>query len=159
MVNNSDLKIKKLKEQGVLNLKAEKVKDELFQKYDFFDPQDLLQVKYEMLRRVQKDGSTVLNASQKFGFSRPSFYKAQNDFITNGLPGLIPRQKGPKQAHKLSGDVMEFVAQAIDKDNTLKAAKIVSLLEKRFNLKVHPRSIERAIARRKKKGKHKANLL
>jgi len=137
-VNNSDLKIKKLKEQGVLNPKAEKVKDELFQKYDFFDPQDLLQVKYEMLRRVQKDGSTVLNASQKFGFSRPSFYKAQNDFITNGLPGLIPRQKGPKQAHKLSGDVMEFVAQAIDKDNTLKAAKIVSLLEKRFNLKVHP---------------------
>ena len=158
-MNNSDLKIKKHKEQGVLNPKAEKVKDELFQKYDFFDPQDLLQVKYEMLRRVQKDGSTVLNASQKFGFSRPSFYKAQNDFITNGLPGLIPRQKGPKQAHKLSGDVMEFVAQAIDKDNTLKAAKIVSLLEKRFNLKVHPRSIERAIARRKKKGKHKAILL
>jgi transposase len=159
MVNNSDSKIKKLKEQGVLNPKAEKVKDELFQKYDFFDPQDLLQVKYEMLRRVQKDGSTVLNASQKFGFSRPSFYKAQNDFITNGLPGLIPRQKGPKQAHKLSGDVMEFVAQAIDKDNKLKAAKIVSLLEKRFNLKVHPRSVERAIARRKKKGKHKAIFL
>lgn len=158
-MNNSDLKIKKLKEQGVLNPKAEKVKDELFQKYDFFDPQDLLQVKYEMLRRVQKDGSTVVNASQKFGFSRPSFYKAQNDFITNGLPGLIPRQKGPKEAHKLSGDVMEFVAQAIDKDNTLKAAKIVSLLDKRFNLKVHPRSIERAIARRKKKGKHKAILL
>ena len=158
-MNNSGSKIKKLKEQGVLNAKAEKVKDELFQKYDLFDPQDLLQVKYEMLRRVQKDGSTVLNASQKFGFSRPSFYKAQNDFITNGLPGLIPRQKGPKQAHKLSGDVMEFVAQAIDKDNTLKAAKIVSLLEKRFNLKVHPRSIERAIARRKKKGKHKAILL
>ena len=158
-MNNSDLKIKKLKEQGVLNPKAEKVKDELFQKYDFFDPQDLLQVKYEMLRRVQKDGSTVLNASQKFGFSRPSFYKAQNDFSTKGLPGLIPRQKGPKEAHKLSGDVMEYVDQTIAKDNTLKAAKIVSLLEKRFNLKVHPRSIERAIARRKKKGKHKAILL
>ena len=151
-MNNSSSKIKKLKEQGVLNPKAEKVKDELFQKYDFFDPQDLLQVKYEMLRRVQKDGSTVLNASQKFGFSRPSFYKAQNDFITNGLPGLIPRQKGPKEAHKLSGDVMEYVDQTIAKDNTLKAAKIVSLLQKRFSLKVHPRSIERALARRKKKG-------
>ena len=152
MVNNSSSKIKKLKEQGVLNPKAEKVKDELFQKYDFFDPQDLLQVKYEMLRRVQKDGSTVLNASQKFGFSRPSFYKAQNDFSTKGLPGLIPRQKGPKEAHKLSGDVMEYVDQTIAKDNTLKAAKIVSLLQKRFSLKVHPRSIERALARRKKKG-------
>ena len=151
-MNNSGSQIKKLKEQGVLNAKAEKVKDELFQKYDFFDPQDLLQVKYEMLRRVQKDGSTVLNASQKFGFSRPSFYKAQNDFSTKGLPGLIPRQKGPKQAHKLSGDVMEYVDQTIAKDNTLKAAKIVSLLQKRFSLKVHPRSIERALARRKKKG-------
>ena len=44
-MNNSDLKIKKLKEQGVLNPKAEKVKDELFQKYDFFYPQYLLKVK------------------------------------------------------------------------------------------------------------------
>ena len=159
MVNNSGSKIKKLKEQGILNPKAEKVKDALFQKYDFFDPQDLLQVKYEMLRRVQKDRWTVKKASQQFGFSRPSFYKTQNDFSTKGLPGLIPRQKGPKEAHKLSGDVMEYVDQAIAKDNTLKAAKIVSLLEKRFSLKVHPRSIERALARRKKKGKHKANLL
>ena len=136
-----------------MNPKAEKVKDELFEKNEFFDPQDLLQVKYEMLRRVQKDGWTVLKASQKFGFSRPSFYKAQNDFSTKGLPGLIPRQKGPKEAHKLSADVMEYVDQTIAKDNTLKAAKmIVSLLEKRFSLKVHPRSIERALARRKKKG-------
>ena len=105
-----------------------------------------------MLRRVQKDGWTVLKASQKFGFSRPSFYKTKNDFSTKGLPGLIPRQKGPKEAHKLSGDVMEYVDQTIAKDNTLKAAKIVSLLKKRFSLKVHPRSIERALARRKKKG-------
>ena len=151
-MDNSGSKIKKLKDQGVLNPKAEKVKDELFEKNEFFDPQDLLQVKYEMLRRVQKDGWTVLKASQKFGFSRPSFYKAQNDFSTKGLPGLIPRQKGPKKAHKLSGDVMEYVDQAIAKDNTLKAAEIVSLLEKRFSLKVHSRSIERALARRKKKG-------
>jgi transposase len=152
LVNNSGSKIKKLKEQGVLNPKAEKVTDEMFEKNEFFDSQDLLQVKYEMLRRVQKDGWTVLKASQKFGFSRPSFYKAQNDFSTKGLPGLIPRQKGPKEAHKLSADVMEYVDQTIAKDNTLKAAKIVSLLEKRFSLKVHPRSIERALARRKKKG-------
>ena len=108
-MNNSGSKIKKLKEQGILNPNAEKVKDALFEKYDFFNPQDLLQVKYEMLRRVQKDGWTVLKASQQFGFSRPSFYKTQNDFSTKGLPGLIPRQKGPKEAHKLSGDVMEFV--------------------------------------------------
>jgi transposase len=112
-----------------------------------------------MVRRVQKDGWTVLKASEIFGFSRPSFYKAQNNFSTKGLLGLIPRQKGPREAHKLSDDVMEFVEQAVHKDNTLKAPKIASLLEERFNLKVHPRSIERAIARRKKKGKQKANLL
>jgi len=153
MDNNEDSKTQKLKKYGVLNPGAQQVKDKLFQKYDFFDPQDMLQVKYEMLRRVQKDSWAVGEASRSFGLSRPSFYQAQRGFNQKGLPGLIPRQRGPKAAHKLSDEVMKFIEQAMAKDNTLKALKISSLLEKRFDLSVHPRSIERALARRKKKQK------
>ena len=55
----------------------------------FFDPEDLVQVKYEMLRRVREDGQAVTQASAAFGFSRPSFYEAQVAFERAGLPGLV----------------------------------------------------------------------
>lgn len=157
MSSDDDTKAQKLKKDGILNLRPEQVKDELFQQYDFFDPRDLLQVKYEMIRRVQKDSWTVMQASKTFGFSRPSYYEAQNSFNRKGLPGLIPGQRGPKSAHKLSDHVMEFVEEAIAKDSTLHSSQIALLLEKRFDLKVHPRSIERAMDRRKKKEKKKIN--
>jgi len=152
-MDNNDSKVEKLKKHGLLNTRSQQVKDELFQEYDFFDPQDLLQVRYEMVRRVQKDGWTVGKASRSFGLSRPSYYQAQKEFNQKGLPGLIPRQRGPKAAHKLSDQVMKFIEQAIAKDNRLRAPKIASLVEKHFDLSVHPRSIERALARRKKKQK------
>ncbi|HDH97859.1 MAG TPA: helix-turn-helix domain-containing protein [Deltaproteobacteria bacterium] len=151
MDNNDGSKIQMLKEEGVLNPKAWQVKDELFKEYDFFDPQDLLQVKYEMIRRVRKDRWPVAKASKLYGFSRPSFYQAQKEFNRKGILGLIPRQRGPKRAHKLSDEVMKFVEQAILEDSTLRAPNICLLLEKRFDLKVHPRSIERALAERGKK--------
>jgi transposase len=154
MSSDDDSKAQKLKKDGILNLRPEQVKDELFQQYDFFDPRDLLQVKYEMICRVQRDSWTVMQASKTFGFSRPSYYEAQHSFNRKGLPGLIPGQRGPKSAHKLSDHVMEFVEEAIAKDSTLHASQIALLLEKRFDLKVHPRSIERALDRRKKKEKN-----
>ena len=148
---NNDPKVEALREHGVLNPKAEMVRDELFQKYDFFDRRDLLQVKYEMLRRVKKDRWTVTETSKTFGLSRPSFYDAQNAFNKKGLSGLVPAKRGPKKAHKLSGDVMIYVEEAIAEDRRLRAGDIASLIEKRFGFKVHPRSIERALEKRKKK--------
>lgn len=150
---DNDPKKEALREHGVLNPKPEAVRDELFQKYDFFDRRDLLQVKYEMLRRVKKDKWTVTETSKTFGLSRPSFYDAQSAFNRKGLFGLVPAKRGPKKAHKLSGDVMIYVEEAIAEDRTLGAANIASLLEKRFGFKVHPRSIERALEKRKKKSR------
>ena len=51
----SSIKKKKLTESGTLNPNAHKITDPLFKSNDFFDPDDLLQAKYEMLRRVEKD--------------------------------------------------------------------------------------------------------
>ena len=64
----------------------------------FFDPEDLVQVKYEMLRRVREEGAAVTQASAAFGFSRPSFYAAQAAFQEAGLPGLVPQRPGPRRA-------------------------------------------------------------
>ena len=79
----------------------------------FFDPEDLVQVKYEMLRRVREDGRKVSETSAAFGFSRPSFYAAQAAFQTAGLPGLVPQRPGPRRAHKLSAPVLALLEEAL----------------------------------------------
>ena len=118
----------------------------------FFDPEDLVQVKYEMLRRVREEGAAVTQASAAFGFSRPSFYAAQAAFQEAGLPGLVPQRPGPRRAHKLSEPVLALLEQALAAEPALSSAALAALLEERLALKVHPRSIERALARRSKKG-------
>lgn len=148
---NPDPKLQALRQRGTLNAHPERVVDELFLKHDFFDPNDLVQVKYEMLRRVEIDRRPLTESAEAFGFSRPSFYSARAAFEQEGLPGLIPRRRGPKSAHKLTDRVMDFIEQAIAKDESLRARALVPLIEERFNVRVHPRSIERALARRKKK--------
>jgi hypothetical protein len=88
-------KVQALRLSGTLNLRAQRVQDRLFLEEDFFDPEDLPQVKYEMLRRVQKEAMPIGTAAASFGFSRPSFYKALEDFAREGLVGLIPQKRGP----------------------------------------------------------------
>lgn len=151
--NSSDeSKLKILKKQRVLNAAAESVQDELFKSNDFFDPKDLVQVKYEMLRRVEIEGWSVSSASELFGFSRPTFYKIQKDFKKGGLTGLIPKKVGPKMGHKLTQEVMDFI-QSIDIRPKLQSSAIAALVTKEFGIKVHPRSIERSVARMGKKRK------
>ena len=45
----ADAKTRSLKQHGCLNPHAERVRDELFLSNAFFDPRDLVQVRYEML--------------------------------------------------------------------------------------------------------------
>jgi transposase len=137
-----------LRQTGTLNLRPDRVADELFGGSDFFDPNDLLQVKYEMLRRVRQDDFTVRQAAQLFGFSRPSFYQAQEAFTRGGLGALVPQKRGPRRAHKLSQQVMEFIERTIAADP---GADLVAAVQQAFGISVHRRSIERALARAKKK--------
>ena len=146
-----DSKSEALKKGGVLNPHPETVSDELFQKNEFFDAKDLVQVKYEMLRRVNRDNFSISEATRKFGFSRPSFYQAQAALKMGGLPSLVPRRRGPKGAHKLSEKIMGFVEQNLKSEEPATMKEITLLIKDRFELEVHPRSIERALERRKKK--------
>src|ERR1700730_7841454 len=92
-----DDKAAALRRHHALNPRALAVSDSAFTSgNDFFDARDLVQVKYEMLRRVNEDGEPVTQAAADFGFSRPSFYQAQAVFEAEGLPGLIPERPGPK---------------------------------------------------------------
>ena len=153
MDEQKDAKGKALREHGALNRHPEDVTDEIFLQSEFFDPRDIVLVKYEMLRRVRVDGCSVRQAAAAFGLSRVAFYQARRAFEGEGLPGLVPRRRGPRRAHKLSEAVMRFIDQQRSKDKTLRAGALASLVLERFDLSVHPRSIERALSRRRKKGR------
>ena len=146
-----DPKTRALEQEASLHAHPEQVTDELFLSHEFFDPRDLVQVKYEMLRRVQSEGQAVSQSAARFGFSRPSFYQAQAAFEQGGLPALMPQKRGPKKAHKLTAEVLAFVRQAQREDPSLRPAALASLVQDRYGITVHPRSIERAWTRSQKK--------
>ena len=115
MAESRDPKGEALRAQRCLNPRPQGVTDEAFAGSEFFDARDLVQVKYEMVRRVQVDGQTVSAAAAAFGFSRPSFYQA--------------------------------AAQLRAVDPALRSAQLVEAIEQRYRVRVHPRSVERALAR------------
>jgi transposase len=140
-----------LRQHGSLNPRPDGVGNDLFSTYDFFDPKDLVQVKYEMLRQVSVERGSVTEAAAQFGLSRPSFYEAQTAFQQDGLMGLLPEKRGPRRAHKLSEEVMEFLQKEKGEDPDLSGAALAEKLWTERRLRVHRRSIERALARREKK--------
>lgn len=146
-----DTKSGALRQRGCLHPRPHLVTDELFADNAFFDPCDLLQVKYEMLRRVRIDGCPVSRSAASFGLSRPSFYQARAAFEAGGLAALVPKKRGPRHAHKLSEAVMEVVHQKLAQQPQTKAGALAELVQQRFGISVHPRSVERALARQEKK--------
>lgn len=143
-------KLSALSEHHALNTRAEAVTDPAFSDNPFFDPRDLVQVKYEMLRRVHKEGQPVAHAAAAFGFSRPSFYQAQAAFEAEGLPGLLPDRPGPRGAHKLTDEVVDFIERALAENEELRSAQLAEMVHEAFGISVHPRSIERSLLRRQR---------
>lgn len=140
-----------LRRRGCLHHHPERVRAELFAKQEFFDPEDLVQVKYEMLRRVRMEGETIRRAAVDFGLSRPSFYAAQERFDEEGLVGLVPEKPGPKEGHKLTEEIVDFLEQLAGEEPAMRAQDLAGRLRERFAVEVHPRSVERALGRRRKK--------
>ncbi len=146
-----DPKLDALRQQGSLNPHPQRVTDPLFASADFFDRRDLVQVKYEMVRRVRTDGHSVAQSAKAFGLSRPSFYQAQAALEREGLSGLLAKKRGPRRAHKLGTEVMGFVQALLSQEPTLSSAELAARVRQRFKLQVHSRSIERALVRQEKK--------
>jgi len=140
-----------LRASGTLHPHPDAVRDETFLAQEFFDRRDRIQVKYEMLRRHRVDRRPVTEVADAYGVSRQAFYTAARALHAQGIAGLLPRPRGPKRAHKCTDEILDFVEawhaeQPPDAEQT--AAEAV---EQRFGLTIHPRSLDRALVRRKKK--------
>jgi transposase len=140
-----------LARHGTVNPHPEAVTDPRFLREEFFDPRDLVQVRYEMVRRVEVEGDAVIAAVRAFGCSRTTFYKAREALEETGLVGLLPKKRGPRRGHKMKGAVLEAVLEAGSEDAGVSAEQIADMVRRRFGVSVHPRTIRRALARQKKK--------
>jgi transposase len=143
-----DRKAGELAKTRTLNPHPETVVDAGFVSSEFFDAADLVQVKYEMVRRVEVDGAPVSAAASSFGFSRQSYYTAAAALAAGGLPALVPAKPGPRRAHKLSEAVLDHLDGLRGADPTLRSVELAAAVADRFGVRVHPRSVERALARR-----------
>lgn len=144
---DGDPKLTALRESGCVNPHADQVHDEAFMTQEFFDARDVVQVKYEMVRRVRAEGATVTEAAAQFGYSRPSYYQAAAALDDAGLEGLVPDKPGPRGGHKLTEQVCAFAEEVLAEQPGLRTADLVDPIHDRFGVRVHPRSIERALAR------------
>jgi transposase len=142
-------KVTALLAEGTCNPAAEKVRDPKFREHDFFDPRDLVQVKYELLRRVSLEHASVTAATAEYGVSRPTYYQTKAHFAAAGIAGLVPRKRGPHGPHKLQGAAWAFVEQHLVAGEPVRARALAKQLQQHFALTIHPRTIERAVAGKK----------
>lgn len=151
MMKSNPEKIARLRTTATLNPTPERVQDELFVNSRFFDPLDLLQVRYEMVRCVKVQQQTLAHAAQRFGVSRPTCFRLCRAFRDAGLAGLIPAPRGPKGAHKITADVLAFVDRYREAFGPTSARRLVPVIAQEFGIRIHHRSLQKALERRQKK--------
>jgi len=153
---DSQAKRKALRNTGTFNPRAERVRHAVFQHSEFFDAEDLLQLKYETLRALEMEGYSVAKAAAEFGLTRPTIYQAQAQFEAGGLEGLLPLKRGPRGPHKLTAEVRQYLEKVRAGEPDLAAADLAARVRKRFALQLHPRTIEKALGAGIKKGREDA---
>jgi transposase len=150
-----DVKVRFLADHQALHPHPERVRDTLFQQDGFFDPRDLVQVRYEMLRRHLVERRPVTEIIQDFGVSRQMFYVLLRMFQQEGLSGLLPRKRGPKEAHKCTEAIVAFVAARREESHGRSTKELAEEVGGKFGIQLHPRTLERHLSRlgKKRRGK------
>ncbi len=140
------LKHANLKQAGLLNPRAELIRDPMFGKHpEFFDAHDNLQVRYEMLRAHILDGISVVDICNRFGLSRQAFYMLQEQFIEHGSAGLLPKKPGPRGPSKLTADVLTFIKEELKSEQGMAIPELLSGIENEFAVSFHRRTIEKLV--------------
>jgi len=153
MPTDPNAKRQVLQTTGTLNSRAAQVRHPLFQQSSFFDPEDLLQLKYETLRAVEVEKCPIAKAARDFGLSRPTIYEAQAQLQQQGLEGLLPHKRGPKAAHKLTDQVLAYLQEQAQAEPEIEAQELARRVRQRFAVKLHPRTIEKASKAEAKRGR------
>ena len=136
-------------ENGTYNKKHANVKNTKFKEDEFFDPMDIVQVKYEMLKEVEKSGRPITEAAEEYGFSRTAFYNIKDAFNQQGIRGFIPEKPGPKKPRKLTAEYQKIVDECIAKNPKVSSSEIAGVINSNGTVTINKRTIERYRAKKK----------
>lgn len=142
---SDDPKTKFLRKEGLINPKPERVTHSLFQTHEFFDPLDLPQVRYEMLRAARVEHATVSDAGRLFGFSREYFYRLERDFMARGYVGLLGSSRGRRPLIALNQDLVNFIIHRKMTEPNLTGEDLRKELKTTYQVECSRRTVERII--------------
>jgi transposase len=129
-----------LEQAGLLHPNSDLVRASLFKHPSgLFLPDDKVQVKYEMLRAHVVDGVAVTEAANAHGYSRASFYLVAAAFEASGMLGLLDERRGRRGPLKLTPEILAYLEEAEGS-----GAAVALDVEKRFGVRLHRRTVERA---------------
>ena len=141
----SDAKAEFLRAEGLINPKPERVVHPVFQTLDFFDPLDLPQVRYEMLRTARVEETAVKEACRLFGFSREYFYQLERDFTSRGYVALLGSTRGRRPLIALNQEIINFIIHRKMTEPHLTGEDLRKELHQAYQVECSRRTVERVI--------------
>jgi len=138
-------KLQALERARLLHPHPDKVRSPLFERIAFFDPQDKLQVKYEMLRSHEVEEMPIQRAAELFGYTRQGFYQIQQAFREEGMAGLLEKKRGRKGPVKCTPEIVAFVARQKQADAELSGRELAERVFQEYGVQVHRRTVERVV--------------
>ncbi len=137
---------RQLREAGLLHPDPDHVRDPLFEQCPgFFDAEDRLQVRYEMLRAYLVDGEAIGAICRRYGVSRQTFYNLQAKFLEEGTAGLLPKRPGPKGPRKLTAEVLTFVNDRLRGAEPFSTVGLQEEIQAHFGVAFHRRTLEKLV--------------
>ncbi len=143
----SDKKKDFLKKEGILNPNPERVLCPKFENVDFFDPLDLPQVRYEMLRSARIGNASVAEACRQFGFSREYFYRLERSFNERGYVSLLGSRKGRRPVVALNQEIVNYIAHRKMEEPGLSGERLRGEIYRHYKVECSRRTVERIVER------------
>ena len=136
-----------LAKEGLLNPKPERISSPLFQTLDFFDPFDLPQVRYEMLRAARSDTMSVAEACRLFGFSREYFYRLERMFMQRGYVALLGSSMGRRPLLALNQEIVNFIIHRKLEQPQLSGENLRQEILRLYKVDCSRRTVERIVGK------------
>ena len=133
-------------------MRNDKVTEPRFLDSDLFDPKDLLQVRYEMVRSIKEGVITLDEVPSKYGVSAMTAKRCVSSLEKGGIIALVPERKGPKGPSSLDDESLRFIDSYIAEHPKASGRKVHDALEAEKHVGVSKRTVERYLSSKKAKG-------
>ena len=134
-----------LKEARALNDHPERVRAPLFSRHPFFDPEDKVQVKYELLRAREVERVSLKEACRLYGFTRESYRHILARFGEEGIKGLFERKRGRRGPVKATDRVRAFVRAERHEQEKLSVLKLIERCQRELGVSLSRRTVFRIL--------------